>query len=327
MTAYDFKDGHFAKRFMADSGHVPMSNPFNDNAHEKEGLDPVYGKFAGQGDHSLSVADVDGDGCQEIIYGAAVIDHDGSLLYSSYDHLPDGRLAKLGHGDAMHVARINPDLPGYQIFNVFEGAKAAPYGFALRDALTGKVFFGEYAEEDLGRCMIGDVVPGVRGLQVWVKDTFDCNGNKLDVKRLGTNANIHWACDMTTQIIDGVDYMERKKQTGIINDNTHGIMLDPHGTLTNNGTKGNPCLVADIFGDYRDEIILRLEDSSAVRIYTNTDLSAHKLFTLLHDIQYRVGVAWQNNCYNQPCYTKFYLASDMEWKYVLPALAATVTTR
>ena len=78
---------------------------------------------------------------------AAVIDHDGSLLYSSYDHLPDGRLAKLGHGDAMHVARINPDLPGYQIFNVFEGAKAAPYGFALRDALTGKVFFGEYAEE------------------------------------------------------------------------------------------------------------------------------------------------------------------------------------
>ena len=40
--------------------------------------------------------------------------------------------------------------------------------------------------------MIGDVVPGVRGLQVWVKDTFDCNGNKLDVKRLGTNANIHW---------------------------------------------------------------------------------------------------------------------------------------
>lgn len=327
VTAYDFKDGHFAKRFMADSGHVPMSNPFNDNAHEKEGLDPVYGKFAGQGDHSLSVADVDGDGCQEIIYGAAVIDHDGSLLYSSYDHLPDGRLAKLGHGDAMHVARINPDLPGYQIFNVFEGAKAAPYGFALRDALTGKVFFGEYAEEDLGRCMIGDVVPGVRGLQVWVKDTFDCNGNKLDVKRLGTNANIHWACDMTTQIIDGVDYMERKKQTGIINDNTHGIMLDPQGTLTNNGTKGNPCLVADIFGDYRDEIILRLEDSSAVRIYTNTDLSAHKLFTLLHDIQYRVGVAWQNNCYNQPCYTKFYLASDMEWKYVLPALASTVTTR
>ena len=175
--------------------------------------------------------------------------------------------------------------------------------------------------------MIGDVVPGVRGLQVWVKDTFDCNGNKLDVKRLGTNANIHWASDMTTQIIDGVDYMERKKQTGIINDNTHGIMLDPHGTLTNNGTKGNPCLVADIFGDYRDEIILRLEDSSAVRIYTNTDLSAPKLFTLLHDIQYRVGVAWQNNCYNQPCYTKFYLASDMEWKYVLPALASTVTTR
>lgn len=103
---------------------------------------------------------MDGDGCQEIIYGAAVIDHDGSLLYSSYDHLPDGRLAKLGHGDAMHVARINPDLPGYQIFNVFEGAKAAPCGFALRDALTGKVSLVNIAEEDLGllhdrRCRTG----------------------------------------------------------------------------------------------------------------------------------------------------------------------------
>ena len=322
ITAYDFKAGHFRQRFAVDSGHVAMSNPFNDNAHEKEGQNPVWGKLAGQGNHSLSVADVDGDGYQEIIYGAAVIDHDGSLLYSSYDYLPNGKLAKLGHGDAMHVARINPDLPGFQIFNVFEGAKAAPYGYALRDALTGKVFFGEYAETDLGRCMIGDVVPGVRGLQVWVNDMYDCSGNKLDAKLLGTNANIRWAADLTTQITDGVDYLGNKKQTGIINDNTHGIMLEPQNTMTNNGTKGNPCLIADLFGDHREELVLRLEDSSAVRIYTNTQVSSHKLFTLLHDIQYRVGVAWQNNCYNQPCYTKFYYASDMEWKYVLPQLAA-----
>lgn len=323
VTAYDFKNGHFEKRFTADSGHVPMKNPFNDHAHELEGIDPVYGRLAGQGDHSLSAADIDGDGYQEIIYGAAVIDHDGSLLYSSYDKLPNGRIAKLGHGDSMHVARINPDIPGFQIFNVFEGAKAAPYGWALRDAESGRAFFGEYAETDLGRCMIGDIEPNVRGLQVWVNDVYDCCGNRLDVQCPGTNASIRWAADMSTQIIDGVDYMTNRRQKGVINDNTHGIMLDPQGTLTNNGTKGNPCLVADIFGDYREEIILRLEDSSAVRIYTNTELSHHKLFTLLHDIQYRVGVAWQNNCYNQPCYTKFYYASDMEWKYVLPALAAS----
>ena len=160
IVAYDFINGTHVERFAIDSGFVPMNNPFRDNAHIAKGSDPIYGELAGQGNHSLSTADVDGDGCQEIIYGAAVIDHDGSLLYSSYAYLPDGKTyMKFGHGDAMHVANIDPDRPGLEIFNVFEGAKEAPYGFALRKAETGEVIFGEYAECDLGRCMIGDVNP------------------------------------------------------------------------------------------------------------------------------------------------------------------------
>ena len=320
IVAYDFFSNRFREKFLVDSGFVPMENPFDDDPHNRTGSDPVYGSLAGQGNHSLSTADVDGDGCQEIIYGAAVIDQDGSLLYSSSGLLPDGARAKLGHGDAMHVACIDPDRPGLEIFNVFEGAEHAPYGFALRDAGTGQVLFGEYAEEDLGRCMIGDIDPKTRGLQVWVRDIYSCKGEKLKLPPLGTNQSIRWAADLSTQITDGADYVGGK-HTGIINDLTHGIMLKPERTLTNNGTKGNPCLVADIFGDFREELLLRTEDSSAIRIYMNTELTRHKLFTLMHDIQYRTGIAWQNNCYNQPCYTKFYYASDMEWNYVLPQLA------
>ena len=319
IAAYDFFDNRFREYFRVDSGFVPMNNPFCDNPHSNNGLDSVYGSLAGQGNHSLSTADVDGDGRQEIIYGAAVIDHDGSLLYSSFGTLPDGRMAKLGHGDAMHVACIDPDRPGLEIFNVFEGAENAPYGFALRDAGTGEILFGEYAEEDLGRCMIGDIDPKARGLQVWVRETYSCTGKKLDIPLLGTNQSIRWAADLTTQITDGVDYI-RGFHTGVINDLTHGIMLAPEDTLTNNGTKGNPCLIADLFGDFREEIVLRKRDNTAVRIYMNTELTKHKLFTLMHDIQYRTGVAWQNNCYNQPAYTKFYYAGDMDWKYVLPQL-------
>ena len=102
------------------SGFVPMANPFNDSGcHLAVGTDPVYGILAGQGNHSISTADIDGDGCMEIVYGAAAIDHDGSLLYSKYGTLPDGRTrAKFGHGDAMHVADIDPDSPGLEIFNV-----------------------------------------------------------------------------------------------------------------------------------------------------------------------------------------------------------------
>lgn len=321
IVAYDFFEGRHRVRFDIDSGYVPMNNPFCSGPHEAIGTDPVYGCLAGQGNHSLSTADVDGDGCQEIIYGAAVIDHDGSVLYSSRGKLPDGREAKFGHGDAMHVAVIDPDRPGFQIFNVFEGAKAAPYGWALRDAETGEPFFGEYAETDLGRCMIGDVNPDVRGLCVWVKEMYDCKGNKLPDKVLGTNQSIRFAADLSTQVMDGVDYIH-EKHTGIVNDNTHGILLKPEGTLTNNGTKGNPCLIADIFGDFREELLLRTEDSSAIRIYTSLEITHHKLFTLMHDTMYRTGIAWQNNCYNQPCYTKFYYAGDMDFSQVLPWLNA-----
>ncbi|MBA4686095.1 MAG: rhamnogalacturonan lyase [Candidatus Galacturonibacter soehngenii] len=318
IVAYSFFERKLKEYFSIDSGFVPMKNPFQDNPHMGVGTNSEYGILAGQGNHSLSTADVDGDGFQEIIYGGAVIDHDGSILYSSYGYLPDGTYAKLGHGDAMHVANIDPDKPGLEIFQVFEGARYAPYGFALRDAQTGEVIFGEYAETDLGRCMIGDINPQVRGLQVWVYDVRSCTGEILSDKLLGTNQSIRWAADLTTQILDGTDLFA--KHQGVINDNIHGSMLIPEQMATNNGTKGNPCLIADIFGDFREELILRKADNSAIRIYTNTDITTHKLFTLMHDIQYRTGVAWQNNCYNQPCYTKFYYASDMEWEYVLPQL-------
>ena len=327
LAAYDFRDGHFTLRFSVDSGFVPLSNPFNDNPHSREGSDPVYGTLAGQGNHSLATADVDGDGRQEIIYGAACIDDDGSLLYSSYDFLPDGRRAKLGHGDSMHVAKIDPDRPGFQIFNVFEGAREAPFGYALRDAATGEVLqrrdadgndlgkFGFYAETDLGRCMIGDIAPDRRGLQVWVNDVYTCQGERLDIKAPSTNQAIRWAADLTTQVIDGPDYIDGPHH-GVINDPCHGVLLKPENTLTNNGTKGNPCLIADIFGDFREELLLRLSDDSAIRIYTNTEITGHKLYTLMDDIMYRTGIAWQNNCYNQTCYTSFYYASDMDFSLV-----------
>ncbi|MBP3426771.1 MAG: rhamnogalacturonan lyase [Clostridia bacterium] len=320
IAAYDLVGGRHQLRWSVDSGFLPMANPFRCTPGDpQDGTDLVYGPLARQGNHSLSCADIDGDGCMEIIYGAACIDHDGTLLYSSKDRLPDGRIAKLGHGDSMHVADIDPDIPGLEIFNVFEEGRSAPYGYALRDAQTGEVRFGEYYEGDLGRCMIGDVAPGVRGLQVWSHGMYDCKGNRLDLPDPSTNARIYWLGDLTTQVTDTADYLHSEK-TGRICDLTRGTVLAPEDTLTNNGTKGNPCLIADIFGDFREEILLRTRDSSAIRIYTTTDLTQHKLPTFMHDPQYRCGVAWQNNCYNQPVYPSFYYASDMDFRQVYPWL-------
>lgn len=202
---------------------------------------------------------------------------------------------------------------------MFEEDRSGPYGYALRDAKTGEAFFGEYHGGDLGRCMIGDVTDG-RGLEVWAMQMRNVKGDFLDVKNPSTNMRIYWAGDLTTQFTDGADYLGEKCKCGLISDIRHGVMLCPEGTLTNNGTKDNPGLVADVFGDFREEILLRTEDSTAIRLYTTTDATTHKLHTLMHDTMYRCGVAWQNNCYSQPGYPSFYYAHDMDFRDVWAAM-------
>ena len=139
LVAYDWDGRRLKERWYVDSGWTPMTNPFNDTPHGRDGTDPEFKTLTTQGFHSLSAADVDGDGKHEIVYGSATIDHDGSLLYSSFATLPEGSAApgtkaRLGHGDAMHVTDIDPDRPGLEIFTVHEGATAAPYGMAMRQA-------------------------------------------------------------------------------------------------------------------------------------------------------------------------------------------------
>ncbi|KHD78226.1 integrin [Actinoplanes utahensis] len=313
-------DGHRLREgWYVDSGWAPMTNPFNDSPHGRDGTDPVYGKLTTQGFHSLSAADVDGDGKQEIVYGAATIDHDGDLLYSSFGTLPSGEEARLGHGDAMHVTDIDPARPGLEIFTVHEGGTSAPYGMAMRDAKTGEVLFGTYSGRDTGRGMIGDVLPATPGIESWASmpggsealGLHSAKGEILTNTIPGTNSSIRWSADLTTQIVNGAQTV-----TPTIDDWNRGRLLTADGTLTNNGTKGNPGLVADVLGDWREELLVRTADSSAIRIHTSTEVTSHKLYTLMHDPQYRAEVARQQTTYNQPSYPGFYLASDTDWSTV-----------
>ncbi|MBM7502550.1 hypothetical protein JOD46_000007 [Agromyces aurantiacus] len=332
MVAYDWDGERLSERWSVDSGHVPMSNPFNDSPHGRDGTDPEFGSITTQGDHSLSAADVDGDGRQEVVYGSATIDDDGSLLYSSTDVLPEGSAApgetvRLGHGDAMHVTDIDPARPGVEIWTAHEGASYAPYGSVLRDAATGQALFGAYSGRDTGRAMIGDVRSDVPGIEVWASmpggteasGLLSASGDILSSSIPGTNMSIRWSPDLTTQIVNGSG-----TATPTIDDWERGRVLTAAGTLTNNSTKGNPSLVADVFGDWREELLVRAADSTALRIYTATEPTTHALPTLMHDVQYRAETARQQTTYNQPAYTSFYLASDMDFADV-PVLTAPAT--
>ncbi|WP_233580671.1 rhamnogalacturonan lyase [Streptomyces triticirhizae] len=319
LAAYHY-DGHRIRtQWTIDSGHAPMTNPFNDSPHGRDGTHPEYGTLTTQGFHSLSSADIDHDGRQEIIYGSATLDDNGDLLYSSTAPLPPqsptpGDTAKLGHGDAMHVTDIDPTNPGLEILTVHEGGPGAPYGHALRDAETGEVLYGTYTGVDTGRGMIGEIDPEQPGLETWGSNgvgLWTAGGERRGDATPGTNASIRFAAEPTTQLVNGAE-----SATPTIDDWQRGTLLTAEGTRTNNGTKGNPSLVADIHGDWREEMLVRTEDSSAIRIYTSTEVTDHKLYTLMHDPQYRVEVARQQTTYNQPSYPSFYLATDMDWANV-----------
>lgn len=320
LVAYDWDGTALQERWYVDSGWTPMTNPFNDGPHGRDGTDPEFGTLTTQGFHSLSAADVDGDGRHEIVYGSATIDDDGSLLYSSFAEMPagsatPGEQARLGHGDAMHVTDIDPARPGLEVFTVHEGGAYAPYGMAMRDAATGETLFGVYSGRDTGRGMIGDVRPDVPGLEAWASlpggsdasGLYSADGDVLQPTIYGTNQSIRWAADGTTQLVNGSG-----TATPTIDDAARGTLLTADGTLTNNGTKGNPSLVADVLGDWREELFLRTADSSAIRVLTSTEVTDRGLVTLMHDPQYRAEVARQQTTYNQPSYPGYYLASDTD---------------
>lgn len=317
IAAYDWDGEHLRTRWVADSGKTPMDNPWNGPA-ASDGTDPDLGAFAGQGFHTLSVADVDSDGRQEIVYGGATLDDDGSLLYSSTgvtppDSADPGVRKKLGHGDAMHVADIVPERPGLEIFTVHEGS-TAPYGWALRDAATGEIIDGEYGGTDVGRGMVGDIDPDRPGLEFWssISEVPEAGGSLPS-----TNFSIRWTPDMTTRLIAGFEEDDRDTYENVrIENGDAETVRTLEGTRSNNSTKGTPSLVADVMGDWREELLVRDVDSSEIRIYMSTDLTDRKLTTLMHDPQYRVEVARQNTAYNQPSYPSYMLASDIDYAQV-----------
>ncbi len=252
------------------------------------------GDYAGQGNHNLSTADVDGDNRQEIIYGSCVIDDNGKGLYST----------KLGHGDALHVSDFLPDRSGLEIWKCNE---SSPFGSVLLDAKTGSIIFRYTAEKDTGRAAASNIWAGNNGSEFWGSSgagLYDSTGKVVgSTSGISTNFLSWWDGDLERELLDGY---------AISKYNGNGVtrLLTATGCAQNNGTKANPSLSADIFGDWREELIMRTEDNNKLRIYSTTYETKYRLFTLMHDPQYRTAIAWQNVAYNQPPHPGFYLGSD-----------------
>ena len=271
--------------------------------------------YRGQGNHNLAVGDVDGDGRDEIVYGACCIDDNGKGLYTT----------KLGHGDAVHLADIDPDRPGLEIFAIHERPRH-PHAIDLHDAATGKLLWSA-ASGDVGRGVAMDIDPRHRGYECWaagagLNAVFNCNGEKIaGPKPRSCNMGVWWDGDPMRELLDGTRIEKWDHQRG------RGASLlsaADHDCAANNGSKANPCLCADILGDWREEVVWRTRDNRELRIFTSAIPTDRRIYTLMHDPVYRASVAWQNVAYNQPTQTGFYLGHDMP-PPPRPAIASPLT--
>jgi rhamnogalacturonan endolyase len=274
LTAWNYRDGKLTRIWTADSTRNTA--------------------YAGQGAHAISVADVDNDGRQEILYGAATIDDNGTRLCSTDE----------GHGDALHVGDFVPARPGLEVFMPHEYTDSEAY--TMRDAKTCEILWkgpNNAGVEGPGRAVAADIDPRNPGAEAWVNNAglFSAqSGQVVGDRPSSCNFVLWWDGDLSRELLDGnqiVNYL--KPDQGLTADGCSSI----------NGSKSTPNLSADLFGDFREEVILHC--GASLRIYSTDVPTTTRIYTLMHDPQYRAAVAFQNVAYNQPPHPSFPIGEGM----------------
>ena len=307
VFASKWADGQAGLTYTIDGDQIkriPIKTASTNTSGRSGGSNTLYGN----GNHNMSIADVDGDGCDEILWGSAALNNDGTLLYAT----------GFGHGDAIHVGKMIPEKDGYQVFQVHE---ENPYGWDLHDAKSGEILFSSTGSDDNGRGLAADLT-GKDGWEFWSNNNRNprsaTTGKEVISKSCSVNFRIYWDGSIQDQLLDGGYGNETVKITKYQGGN-FATVIEMGNSYNNpqtcNTTKRTPCLQADIFGDWREELILwNLNNPAEVNIYTTWTPTNYAVPTLMHDHTYRMGIAWQNTAYNQPPHLGYYLPDYINGK-------------
>ena len=266
--------------------------------------------YFGQGFHNYQIADVDWDGRDEIMFGSMVIDDNGKGLCTT----------GLGHGDAQHCSDLDPYRHGQEQFTCNESSPACTYW----NATTGQIYYRLQSTSDDGRALAGNFsnsFPGSMGrttqtgLVSCVADKVISGGPATEDSNDALywshlNQRIYWDGDLCDEVFDSPGSNAR---SGAIYKPGGGRLITMDGTNTANSSKNNPGAIADILGDWREEVVMRngTQGSKTIRIFTTNTPTNYGIYTLWHDHQYRNAMVWQCMGYNQPPHKSYFLG-EME---------------
>lgn len=293
LEAWNFRNGVLARQWAFDT--------------DPNGVPSAY---TGSGDHNFIVGDVDADGRDEIMYGAMGVDENGKGMYST----------RFGHGDAQHLADINPDITGLEHFSCLEGANGTTIpGLSLRNATTGAIQWKLNVDGDIGRCIAADIDENHKGYEIWGSANsliYDSKGAQISTVQPTTagggatyNFGIWWDGDLMRELLDRTvisKWNASTQTTGRV-----ATLYNLVGIVANNSTKSNPSLMADILGDWREEAIFPSADQSGLVVFVTPFSTTQRMYTLMHDPNYRTAISWQQNSYNQPPNLGFYFGVGM----------------
>lgn len=287
-------------------------------------------QYVGNGNHNCTVADVDNDGKDEFITGALCMevndDNEFRPKWCTY----------LQHGDALHIGNYDPTHTGFEFFTVHEDSGTnslsgnditLDFGMSVIDAETGNIMFHEGASADTGRGVMANV--GAGGYyQIWsAKNSARQSNGGTDFTTATSltgrntpsmNFRIFWDGDLYDNLLDGANITDwnGRNMSNIFSARNYDC-------VSINGTKANPSLQADLFGDWREEVVYPTTDGTALRVFSTTDTTDYKIKTLMQDPVYRSGVAAEQTAYNQPPHVGFYMGKEVFETRTLTSIAVT----
>ena len=291
LAAWDWREGELKSRWVFDSGIAKP--PFADAS-----------PYSGMGGHALSVADVDADGKDEILYQAMTVDDNGKGLYST------GRR----HGDAIHVSDFDPSREGLELYLVTENeeetVRLKTPGAGMHDARTGKLLWSHSPGVDISDGVVADIDPRHPGAEVWggPGGLRTVKGVEIGPRPRRSDWVVWWDGDLLREIYGGFSVYKWNHETG---QEEKIFDASPGGGRGNRYAGMRPNLAADLLGDWREELLLPGPEGKSLRLYTSTIPTRYRFVTLMQDPQYRLSVAWQNVSYNKPPHPSFFLGEGM----------------